>query len=172
MQLKPSKNQIKGNESMSIESWRNEFYPIDAAYLVDVLDNEPQPDLDATSIDIKLIEHSLLKWKGALKENLERHESSYSRGVVFHPGDCLVFDSSTCALCQKYTADREQEEDPRCTLKSGIACPIVRMQEYPCDGDEGVRNEEFSTYCDAKDSPEPMIELLEKTLEFVKNERK
>jgi hypothetical protein len=157
---------------MSVESWRNEFYPIDAAYLVDVLDNEPQPDLDANSIDIKLIEHSLLKWKGALKENLEKHESSYSRGVILDRDDCLVFDSSTCALCQKYTADREQEEDPRCTLKSGIACPIVRMQKHPCDGDEEVRNEECSTYGLAKHNPEVMIELLEKTLEFVKNERK
>ena len=48
---------------MSVETWKEEFYPVDAT------DDEVQEG----SIFI-LLDHSILKWTGALPENLKKHD--------------------------------------------------------------------------------------------------
>lgn len=53
---------------MSLKTWMEEFYPSDAT--------------DAISSDLEAIEHSLQKWKGAVKENVERHGLVYENHEI------------------------------------------------------------------------------------------
>lgn len=67
-------------------------------------------------------------------------------------------DTDTCALCEKYLYDYA------CKDIHGKDCPIVRMQGIPCcfpllD----------SIYHKSEKDPAPMIDLLKRTLEFVRN---
>lgn len=139
---------------MSFQSWIDEFYPVDALTLAHT---EGKTDED-------LINHSILKWQGALPENLEKHKVCYYIHEIFDPIEDkdLTFDSDSCALCVKYDGffcnTFPLPEDQ---------CPIIRMTGNPCDSrghnDNGV-------YDDSRFTPKPMIELLEKTLKFVKQE--
>jgi hypothetical protein len=60
---------------MSQETWRAEFYPIEASRV---------PSEDAVA-------HSLQKWRGLTKANLRKHRLSESP---------ILVDGSTCAMCQ------------------------------------------------------------------------
>lgn len=77
---------------MSMESWIAEFYPIAANKV-----NTPEAAL----------EHSIKKWSGLTKENLQKHELYR---VTRHIGDeCFdkVFHvgSDTCALCEVHDGE-------------------------------------------------------------------
>jgi len=76
---------------MSLETWRKEYYPIDA-------------DKIKSRDDVVLIEASLLKWIGLQKENLAEHglgkdNSSYKSLTVC---DKPLDGPNSCALCTKY----------------------------------------------------------------------
>lgn len=151
---------------MSLESWKEEFYPIEAEH------EKADP-----------VGHSLRKWQGLRKENLEKH------GVVI---DCerLLIDTEdsggkgfrvgadSCALCEihynsdepiYYHGDEDDEDDEdncgRCPLKvarGGVSCDMPREGEKLSPWTHFVRLED----------PEPMIVWLEraKNNEFHPNE--
>lgn len=113
---------------MSLETWKAEFYPIPAHEV---------PVEDA-------VQHSLRKWKGLTKENLEKHEVIVGGRVVL--GDDGKFDlsSDSCALCvHHYSA-----------LHRCPRCPIVSAIGDTCGRD----------YADflVHGNPLPMIEALER----------
>lgn len=156
---------------MSIASWMEDFYPIDAEDVA----------ADEKNDDIALIEHSLLKWEGALYENTSKHDVWYdeyeiqffSNGDVNHQTEKpdiqkgLNFSCTTCTLCCRYRGSTEglcSKEDG-----DGNFCPIVRMQGFQCDdADPKDQYTYLSTYLLAKNRPERMVELLKETLSFVK----
>lgn len=100
---------------MSIESWKREFYPTPAA--------------NATNDDITAIEHSLKKWVGLSKSNLDKHnlrkvesiprivsaknddnnDGDSNNGFVIYfdededGNDDLYVTGRSCALCQRYS---------------------------------------------------------------------
>jgi hypothetical protein len=79
---------------MSIESWKAEFYPVPATQIV----NE-SPLVQA--------EHAYIKWTGALKENLEKHELVKSLGSVNISdiaGNVFKFSTEECVWCHNYYA--------------------------------------------------------------------
>lgn len=152
---------------MSYETWKEEFYPIDAFKTY-------------TFTDKMCIEHSLQKWKGALPENREKHNTEYELYQLYEEPliapSMLRFDATSCSLCQKYneigciSSNEENEE---------IQCPIVRFIGEACDGsvthtDSGLNCTESvvgmydAPYLDARNDPTIMIDLLTRTLEFVK----
>jgi len=120
---------------MSLESWKQEFYPVEAR---DVL-------------KASAIEHSLQKWKGLRPENLQKHNLS-----AFAMMDHQFVSGASCALCTHYLEPAHQDI-PRCT-----ECPLYKLRGgYPCDVETPSEIlSPYSAWTDDSD-PEPMIALLE-----------
>lgn len=120
---------------MSNETWRDEFYPCNAS---------SEEALQAPA------KHSLRKWIGFRKANLDKHKLSDIP---------MEIDASTCALCQKYeVAEDTCDNCPLCVVRGG----------YPCD-EQTPREQEHPTECPyvqftLYDDPEPMIQWLEKAV--------
>ena len=109
---------------MSLETWKSEFYPIDA----DKVEAE-----DAIS-------HSLNKWIGLQPENLAKHDvrASLYDGIT-DGSDRMYVGGDACALCfhhydQDWCDDDDEDADPcgECPLKmarGGVPCDKVREDE-------------------------------------------
>lgn len=73
---------------MSMKSWMEEFYPVEA---------DEVSEADA-------LEHSHRKWTGLLPENLKKHDvapEEFYRSLALSDGEhTFLIDSSTCALCR------------------------------------------------------------------------
>ena len=115
---------------MSIESWKAEFYPVDA----------DDPSVNNT---LAAIRHSLLKWTGLRKDNIERHGG--------YPIE-LVRSGETCALCVRYVYAVGDCRD----------CPISKARGNRCCSTCGPNESDspwrmWTLYRD----PEPMIAALE-----------
>ena len=123
---------------MSLESWKAEFYPIEAS------------DVRFTK---EAIRHSLKKWQGLTKENLEKH------GVVKKGDDRLYdgiekwpfhIDCFSCALCQLFNDENNECHE----------CPLNRFLGYSCDEREEIYGP-YSHWMDSGD-PQIMIDALQK----------
>lgn len=130
---------------MSLESWKQEFYPIEA--------NEVSKE--------NAISHSIRKWEGLRKENLKKH-GVYVKGSLSWLIDNIadktfILRSSTCALCYLYYEGFSNTN--QC-----LECPLYRIRNnVQCD--EKMKNEKYSPYSNLHDrgrngSPEPMIMWL------------
>jgi hypothetical protein len=79
---------------MSLRTWADEFYPVDARDLV-----------EQTQDHKELIAHALRKWEGLRKEHLDRH-GLYARQLVLHekagPHRHKIINASSCTLCLVY----------------------------------------------------------------------
>lgn len=133
---------------MSLKTWKEEFYPVEA-------DKVPEEHA---------IAHSLQKWIGLRKENLEKHKCKITdrlpRSVVndHTTKDSLPITWKSCALCQHY--DGPEEEYHECN-----GCPLKQLRDRPCDQAVLDSDEEAPyTIFVATLDPEPMIELLEQAL--------
>lgn len=126
---------------MNFDEWKDRYYPVPASS-------------KTISNDIKRLEHSILKWSGVKKDVLKDYSLKYDDHFITSDDDFeeMLLAAETCALCVKYGVT--------CTSRDGIECPIVMATGSDCD----------SVYCVSGDDPQPMIDLLEKTLEFVKHE--
>ena len=141
---------------MSLETWKAEFYPVDAR-------NVPKH---------LAINHSLQKWIGMRPSNLARHQVCLERsGPVFIydgiAGDSAEFqvklriNGRSCALCYWYLKDGYDEE--LCT-----ECPLYQLRGASCDQRKTTPDnaEDFSPCFSpweemtANNNVEPMIQLL------------
>lgn len=134
---------------MSLESWKAEFYPIEAA------------EVDGDN-PVALVSHSLQKWNGKLPENLEKHDLIVSgfRSIThrrYPEAGKFEFDSTTCALCHFYYGSVVDED----TGSECCACPIVKAGFVGCE-------ERDSAYLE---STRAMVDVLEKTLIWVKSQK-
>ena len=119
---------------MSEQSWRKEFYPT------------PASDFAGSTDLIAATKHSLQKWKGALPENLEKHE------IEDKPVD---YRGATCSLCNM--------ADDDCG-----SCPIVVSGNPECC-EEGSA---YSDFCRPNDSsPSPMIATLQTALTYLESKQ-
>mgnify|MGYP001310501769 CR=1 FL=1 len=138
---------------MSIQSWYNENYPIDAELVSD---------------EGEAIEHSIRKWKGFLPENLAKHGvkidtldqvegtliDENSKGAWDYAITPLNLDSgSSCALCEMFF--RPLPSDIPCAK-----CPIVKSGQLYCF------NTKSAYMLSYPDKPELMIEALEVALRW------
>ncbi len=139
---------------MSIESWKEEFYEIDA---YDIAQNED---------DLGMVDHCLKKWEGLLPENLAKHNlrhKSFTIVEIDNEKEYFETDCNSCALCQAY-------DNNDC-----LDCPITLSRGYPCaeEGDwiEGTDEEEREPApwyeWTTRKNPEPMIRCLNKTKEYL-----
>ena len=122
---------------MSLKTWMAEFYPA--------------PARDA--LKEQAVEHSLRKWIGLRKENLERHgivdAEPYSIGTMH-------IDASSCALCKHYWSLNDEHACVMCPLaivRGGVSCDCPTAEEG-LSGPLSV----WRSRCD----PEPMIAWLKK----------
>lgn len=148
---------------MSLETWKKEFYPIDAKLV---------PVADAVA-------HSLKKWEGLLLENLARHEVFIWLRPGFHQlkdgsGAFMRIDSDTCALCANYFLEPESDgdcyDDDDGFCKS---CPLsIERGGVPCDAEgegecgPGLCGSPWGQFANSNDgpNPRPMIHWLQRTL--------
>ena len=124
---------------MSIETWKAEFYPVEADKVPEEL----------------AVEHSLRKWRGLTKENLARHELTADGGVLTDSSGCDLFEvyASSCSLCQVYL---RKDLNQRCG-----ACPLFEHLGKPCyEEDTGDALSAFDAFIE-HDDPLPMIAALE-----------
>jgi hypothetical protein len=126
---------------MSLQTWKDEFYS--------------DPNVKMTKKQV--IQHSLKKWTGLRKENLEKHDCRYngSRGQIEDGYDePLGIDTGSCALCVKYL---NWDADINNVCRK---CPLYESLGEQCDA---YGNSPFQIWIGTHD-PEPMIEALEKLL--------
>ncbi len=125
---------------MSVETWLAEFYPQKAFEV---------------SIE-EALDHSLQKWRGALPENLTKHQ------LAEVP---IPYSSATCALCHHYYSescdDGTDSEQPAC-----LDCPIVKSGQPDCSNSESAYNHaKPQTEYYKIQNPSVMIVCLEKAKE-------
>ena len=134
---------------MSIETWKHEFYRVEA-YKVSVLSN------------MEMLRHSIKKWEGLQPENLARHELKATRGGdLYSLGDAHAasplfnVSSTTCALCEGYKPG-----------KFGCgSCPLSNVRgNVACDGT--MKEERFSPFriWIVRSNPMPMLQWLREAL--------
>jgi len=147
---------------MSIESWKAEFYPVEAR----------------SCPEDQAIAHSLKKWDGLREENLHKHELQPNKSTdivaIRHElgaENIFYIHSSSCALCEHFYApegldeDEDGEEPPMCNT-----CPLAiaraeNGEPIPCDHErlDEVRSP-WAEWSREK-NPEPMIFWLKKAAE-------
>lgn len=128
---------------MSLETWKKEFYPIEAK--------------DAIESELEAAKHSLLKWSGLRESSMSQHAVSKSQTRIYNIKDeedkVLEISSFTCALCQRHL---RSEGDADCAK-----CILTAVRGVPCDrrGADGNNHAPYGAWLHG-DNPEPMIELL------------
>jgi hypothetical protein len=129
---------------MSLESWKEEFYPVSANNLVANL----KSFMSENEINTKLMYYSLLKWRnGTTKEALRKHDVIYENGIIKDKENkILSFASDSCAFCKKYCG---------CS-----GCPIFNFLGHSCDTLSSKYGLNF--YVEAKSNPKFMVNLLTK----------
>lgn len=147
---------------MSMESWKEEFYPATAEEMKDRFDSR-----GATAAD--LIKHCIQKWIGARSSNLARHGLSKVSDDSFLAEDeakaeeeeCFDFDNGSCALCAAYQSQSVMYHPCK-------RCPLYVSRDHVSCTNKSDR-ENVSPYDDFIDNndPEPMIEALEDALAWV-----
>ena len=140
---------------MSLESWKEEFYPVDA---------EEVGVEDA-------IWHSLNKWikpENLAKHGLEMADPAKTWSTIWQIDDHsqrMNVSGDECALCACYHGDEDNDDEP-C-----LNCPLaITRGGVPCD--DSQEDEEHSPWKEWSSyrNPQPMIFWLTKTKEqFSKN---
>lgn len=143
---------------MSLQTWKEEFYPI-AAKAMEKL---------KASDDLSLLNHSLKKWIGLRKENLEKHGIIYSKSMnaLYNSEDfigtigasSISINGSSCSLCQRYG-------------NSCHSCPLKESRGTSCDADIEETLSPWGEWI-FNENPEPMILALQEAIKFVENQPK
>jgi len=123
---------------MSIQSWKEEFYPVEA---------KDVPKEQA-------IQHSIRKFEGLREENLEKHGVLDDHFVIcnFGIGD-FTLGCSSCALCLLYLAKSQYVEE-KCQV-----CPLFQVRGgVSCDQER--QDEDLSPWHNRFKNPEHMIMWL------------
>lgn len=129
---------------MSLKTWKEEFYPIEA-----------KDTIGMSAID--LIKHSLRKWEGLTKENLEKHKCHSLNSNIYddYTGKPFSVSSISCSLCEVYFDNEQLSAELRC-----LHCPLaITRKGIPCDKSVGP----FIVWI-MNDDPSEMIEWLNRTL--------
>ena len=141
-------------------SWKDEFYRVDS-------DDVEEKDALA---------HSLKKWQGLQKENLERHDCCIRDGDViekdagdnddydYYP-ESLCIDYLSCALCGYYMKSADSN-DADC-----LECPIFNLNPSCCHSSiPGEKDTPWDAWS-VNEDPLPMIQLLEKAISVANKRR-
>lgn len=136
---------------MSLKTWKKEFYS--------------RPLKKFTKI--QAIEHSLKKWTGLSKKNIQKHGLFLKNYTSLRDAENLSIniDCESCALCVKYLKDWDGSVISKCEQ-----CPLYITLGRACD-DRTSGDSPYSLFIDNQD-PEPMIVALKKCLKENSSEKK
>jgi len=117
------------------KSWIAEFYP--------------EPAEESDNSELQALTHSLQKWIGLRKENLEKH--GWKSRMHMMP---IEVNSTTCALCHRH-----------CDIMGGTCktCPLYIEREAKCyEAKMGdlISDNPYNIFLTDAD-PEPMINLIQ-----------
>jgi hypothetical protein len=139
---------------MSYKTWAAEYYP--------------KPAREAIGTPLEAAKHSLQKWIGLRKENMEKHGvlrritasgSNIVIGDLLWRGNDLVISWESCALC-RYAGSYY-------ITASCSGCPLYEVRgQIPCCEASGSAINAFFAYTRRGD-PEPMIEDLQATVRML-----
>lgn len=132
---------------MSLQTWIEEFYPVDAQAVAN------------TNDVMAMVEHSIKKWEGLRLENLMKHKVILaSDGVydsydnIFTTGPGFRFSGESCALCRQFcNYGNPKTFDIRCSR-----CPLQQTLHERCDVG---RSSPWLQWV-MQGNPEPMIASL------------
>lgn len=134
---------------MSLETWKQEFYPVGAGEAALVFDK------DTPHGKLALIDHAIKKWEGLRPEALQEHGLASGPKAVWDTtgsGVELQIDASTCSLCTAYGSPRD-----RCAR-----CPLKDCSQ------------EFSSWTGSArlgdGNPEPMLALLNRVRKEIRDD--
>lgn len=121
---------------MSIDSWCEEFMPISA--------------LSCPTDDHSMISHALLKWSGALPENLKKHGVYYKNHAVSDGINSIKFNALTCALCYGYPSGTSSNYNHKIYWchNAQKQCPFFEVNQQACP------------YAESRDNPKIMVDAL------------
>lgn len=164
---------------MSFQTWLQEFYPISASDFV-----KNNPDIS----DKDLVKFAIKTWEGLTKENIYKHDLNYYEEHTLFAND-IRFERGwdSCSLCIKYNNYEDKIFNcPKDCSKNGKSCPLFRFLGHACFDDkfddrkfisEKILDDLFihdsyecSVYTMSENNPEPMIDVLQKTLEMLEKE--
>lgn len=133
---------------MSIETWKKEFYPVEAAEIADT---------DATVVE--LIAHSLKKWEGVRPGNIKKHGLKRAGYDSFHDGEeYFELDGDSCSLCAAFYGKQDiSDETDRCEDSDCSVCPIFLANGKTCA-------DAYQEFTIGSRRPTKMVNLLRKTL--------
>lgn len=148
---------------MSLQTWKEEFYPTEAY----------------RATEQNAIEHSLTKWRGLTQENLEKHGLKRSRTGIYDEErvgrNFLEIDDRSCSLCIVYRNIQDVFIEKK-RVAAGLPipttqwcdnCPIkLTTGEDCCTGDLSP----YMVYVE-EGRPQKMIRLLEEVAERVDFDR-
>jgi len=135
---------------MSLKTWKEEFYPIPA-------DEVEKKDALA---------HSLRKWEGLRKAQLDKHGLVRRRCEIAEDDSFFVphlaIAAETCALC--VLAEKESDVNTRVPCASSYycgKCPLYKLEGKACDYG---KNDPYGIFT-GEGNPEPMISLITRAIE-------
>ena len=154
---------------MSIQSWLEEFYPVEAA--------------KATATDLVALDHSIQKWKGFTKENLGGHG-------LFFSGDAAIASAYVneeihagiinCALCNRHHVSMPLINRHETGHRTCGNCPLLIVSDITTPNGEPFMLACYERRSITEDgpyeeffhngNPQPMINLLEQVREKVVQE--
>lgn len=131
---------------MSLKTWKEEFYPVDA---------ESVSEEDA-------LDHSLRKWIGLKPENLKKHgvfKVSGWRSIVDKNDeyDSMLIDGVSCSLCKFYLGDEVDSQCESCPLtaqRGGRAC------DESTEPGSYFNDSPYANFTE-RDDPQAMIDLIQ-----------
>ena len=145
---------------MSKKTWLREFYPTPA--------DRFSPDNDLPHTALETVRHSLRKWEGLTKENLDKHglfRSPFGSDTLLWRRDdtelgaydekVITVNSTSCSLCMKYYNIALYDACELCPLAKSLGRSCARQKV------SGI----LSTYGQftINENPLPMIEALKET---------
>ncbi len=132
---------------MSLQSWKEEFYPIAAR--------------EAATDDATALAHSLQKWTGLRPENLQKHGMQQAGYSITDGMEGLCIDGNSCALCRFHDPDSLGEPE------GCKDCPLYQVWGCSCDP---YGEETYGPYRQfiLLGDPEPMIDLIQEAINLLK----
>ncbi len=128
-----------------MNSWEEEFYPLTAE--------------ESCYTDLQAVDHSILKWRGLTKENLEKYGLVKEKDSLFitKPLFEMQIDGDNCALCHRHSNNDSCGDCPLFEVRDGVMCTDTLDSELTSP---------FNKWKVTGD-PQPMIKWLEKTRKLV-----
>jgi len=152
---------------MSLKTWKDEFYPREAA---DVMDDEYA---SARERDLAAVNHSIRKCTGLLPKNLKKHHVGWAaeylptiqdrQGPRSTRGEFFI-DDAACCFCWQYMRSPSSRllrfRTTAIPTSKCLECPLYKLHDCNCD--DQCRPDSVWTWLRDKHDVAPLLRSLKK----------